>query len=278
VRALAAVHDVLRHAPAGVAVERSSRWLVDGLPLRVESGSAAPWYSPNGPYVLPNVAGMVASALRRAAAVIGGARLAEAARRATEFVLARQHTSTGLWCYGYAGVRRRGRLRPPDVVDALHMTYTVEGLMSAIGEAEQIRSFAAARLGFQFVGRALVERSGHLRERVVLASRDDPDAATLIRAGTVDARPVDDASILLVFPEESRVAGYGALIGALARARNCGLGDEQLLDRLVTRVLVVSGADVSGGFRYLPGDPRTFPRQEAHLFEGLAAYVRVNTP
>jgi len=271
VRALAEVQMVVGHRGAQGAVLRASRWLQRGLPWRVTAAGAAPWYSPNGPYALPNVAAMVATALSRAAVATGEADPPSAAA-ATRFVVSRQDTETGLWCYGYGGVRRLGRIRPANVVDALHTAYTLDGLLSAAPEPGDA---ASARRGIGFLARELVDRSGRLRERVVVASRDDHDAERLVRAGQVEARSAGSGSMLLVYPQESRVAGYGAVIGLLARARSSGISDAHwLLDRVVARVLRIHAADISGGFRYLADDPRTFPRQEAHLFEGLAAHVR----
>jgi hypothetical protein len=270
VRALAAVDESLSHTPTQPVLAHEVPWRI--------GGAAAPWYSPSMPYTLTNVASMVASALHRTAAVTGRVEFVEPADEAARFVVRRQHRDTGLWRYGYAGDTVQGHLRPPNIVDALHMAYTLEGPLDVLDRPGLRSSVRAVRRGIGFVDRELLMAGGRLRERAVVGRSGDSRLTRLLLGNRhLVRRPIDDRTLLVAFPEESRVAGYGAVIGALARASSLGLGGDVPLERLVSRTMLSHASDIAGRFRYLHNDRAIYPRQEAHLFEGLAAYVRAKS-
>jgi hypothetical protein len=272
VRALAACDIQLGHRASRPALSQGARWLHETLPWTT-GADTAPTYSPSMPYPVVNVASMVASALFRAGRALGRPQLVDAADLAAGFVLRHQDPLTGLWRYGAVGEELHGNVRRADVIDAIHTGYALEGMLDAL-ELHDDRGYGPAvrRAGLS-IASELVGPHGRLREKVVVARHDDPEASTLLANPRISAKSIDDETFLVVFPEESRAAGYGALIGPLARGVADGLISEQLLARLVGRTLAIHAADASGRFLYRADDRAAYPRQEAHIFAGLAAYA-----
>lgn len=272
VRALAACEVQLGHPAVRPALAAGARWLHETLPWTA-GADTAPTYSPSMPYPVVNVVSMVASALYRAGTALGRPQLGDAADLAAGFVLGRQDPLTGLWRYGAVGEELHGNVRRADVIDAIHTGYALEGVLDAF-ELRDTRGYGpAVRRAGVAIARELVGPGGRLREKVVVACHDDPEASILLANPSVSAKAIDEESFLVVFAEESRAAGYGALIGPLARGVADGLVGEQLLERLVGRMLAIHTADASGRFLYRANDRAAYPRQEAHVFAGLAAYV-----
>lgn len=272
VRALAAAEVQLGHRAIRPALAQGARWLHETLPWTA-GAEPAPTYSPSMPYPVVNVASMVASALYRAATALGRPRLGDAADLAAGFVLGRQDSLTGLWRYGAVGEELHGNVRRADVIDAIHTGYALEGMLDAYELRDPRHYGPAVRRAGASVARELVGPGGRLREKVVVARHDDPEARILLANPRIGARSIDEDCFLVVFAEESRAAGYGALLGPLARGVGDGLISEQLLERLVGRVLAIHAADASGRFLYRANDRAAFPRQEAHVFAGLATYL-----
>jgi hypothetical protein len=272
VRALAACDVQLDDRAIRPALAAGARWLHETLPWTT-GADPAPTYSPSMPYPVVNVASMVASALYRASTALGRPQLGDAADVAAGFVMSRQDPLTGLWRYGAVGEELHGNVRRADVIDAIHTGYALEGMLDAYELRDPRRYGAAVRRADASIARELVGPDGRLREKVVVARHDDPEASTLLANPRIGVRSIDEDSFLVVFAEESRAAGYGALIGPLARGVGDGLVSEQLLERLVCRMLTIHTAEASGHFLYRANDRAAYPRQEAHIFAGLAAYV-----
>jgi hypothetical protein len=253
-----------------VEADRVAKWLLHEAPWSSVRGGMAPWYGPRMRWALPNVTSAAAGFLRRWASASGDAEGARCAELATGAVASAQQPE-GFWTYGYADNPSRGPVRLADTIDALHSSYTIDGVLpfAAAGESQALDR---TRRGTEFLVRHLAG-DGRLREKVALVRDDDPRGERLPlyeQLSSIELRP--DRHLAL-FPDESRLAGYGAAIGMLSRATPLGAGDPNALARLVRRALEAYARGPNGRFRYLPTDARPFPRQEAHLFEGLAAAV-----
>lgn len=239
---------------------RAADWVVADLPWRVGKAGAAPWYSRNRRDVLPNVAALAAAFLSRCGASARNDAWSEAARRAREFVVGRQHP-LGFWAYGTKPARH-GLVSRAEVVDAIHMGYTIDGIAETGGAGTR----AAVTRAATFVGQTMVTEQGRCRERLLLAPRQEVDVMSIDAGG---------GRLLYVDPVESRLWGYGALIGGLARAATAGVSTLDLVQRLLQRLLAQQLASPTLRFAYLPDDRRLFPRHEAHAFEGVSAAALV---
>ncbi|MCK9249353.1 MAG: hypothetical protein M0P31_10330 [Solirubrobacteraceae bacterium] len=264
-RALAVACTCVDDRTAPALLASAVQFLTYDIPWRVGPRGAAPWYAPTLPFVVPNVASMTTAALVASIPHVG-ADVTPAVTATREFVRSTQDVSGG-WRYGETDRTARGRLRPSDVVDALHHTYAQAGLDT---HDHDPRSSA-----HRFAARHLHRGDGTLRERVLLLRRDDEFTDRLRRRR--DVMVVRDGPTLMArFETESRLAAYGAMIGELVAHPTAA--SPPLLEALVARMVDRHGRDASGRFRYTAVDDSTFPRQEAHLFWGLARYVRHTSP
>jgi hypothetical protein len=263
--------------PSALATAHATaRWLAHDIPWAVKVGGASPWFSPDLPYPLPNVTSATAGLLAGVAVKSGDPSLVPAVQAASSFVLTTQHLA-GFWRYGYGGIGARGSLRPENVVDAVHSSYVLDGLAALLSSAppwlERSRVRAAVRSGARFFCDAFIESDGRCREKVVAVDRDDPLSSELLERPRLQSIAVDRHVTLAAFPTESRLWGYGAALGAFARAGAHGLVDPVAMWPTVHRIYSIHMTPTSGRFRYLPDELGPYPRHEAHLFEGLSAFV-----
>lgn len=254
----------------------TANWLAHEIPWAIRTGGASPWFSPDLPYSLPNVASTTAGLLAGVAVATGDATLFPAARAAAGFVLASRHPG-GFWRYGYGGTESRGSLRPKNIVDAIHTSYVLDGLTALLKAApawlERPAVCTSVRCGTHFFLDAFIARDGRCREKVVVVDRDDPLASELLARPALRAIAVDRDVTLAAFPAESRLWGYGAALGMFARAGAHGLVDPGGMWPTIHRLYTVHMTPTSGRFRYLPNELGPYPRHEAHLFEGLSAFL-----
>lgn len=263
-------HSLASPAPlARQAAHEALDWLARGIPWSVVGRGAAPWYSADQPYVLPNVAAAVAGVLTRAAAALGAGELKAPARAAAQF-LEQAEVDAGCWPYGFAGTSLSGNVRPQHVVDLMHSGYVLDGLVAA--EAALPTLAGAAARAAQFLRDHFIQADGSCIEKVVLVRRDDPATRELLQPRR-EQRVLPGGETIVVFPAETRLWGYGALLGAFARCEELGVASADELDPIIARLLSVHTAREDGRFAYLPERPVAFPRHESHLFEGLAAVV-----
>ena len=275
-RALAE-HVVTTDDPRAAAeVAAAADWLIDYLPWAFQRPGACPWYAPTLNQQLPNVAAMVGGFLHQAATLTGEARYRPPARAALRFVLSRQRPD-GEWTYGGRTSRRSGAVRAADTVDLLHMGYVLEGLGATIewGDACDAAALRRARArGQQFVERWLVGPGGRCWEKVVPVDPSDPLSATLLDNPRLEQHWSADTDRCVVrFPAESRLWGYGAILGAAARGDAAAAVGGGLNESVLARLLAVHMIDLSGRFRYLADDRAAYPRHESHLFEALSSLV-----
>jgi hypothetical protein len=266
-------HEASGESWTSEQVERTCRWLTRALPWAPSGDGIAPWYAPGMPFVLPNVTSLVAGLLHRWGALIGDGDLqatARLARRAVE----QAHRPDGFWTYGYAGIDADAATRPSATIDAQHLAYVLEGLSACSGSD----AWPGAQATIEFIARHLVV-DRRLIEKVGLVDRDEPDdgpRSQRRRRLGLETKVLPSGSVVAVYPAEARVGSYGATIRALARGSALGIpASWDAMDALVTRVLTRHATDPSGRFAYLAGDRAWFPRQEAHLFDGLAAVAAV---
>lgn len=272
-RAFAEHHLITGSRSSLAEALRTARWLIHAMPWSFTGAGAGPWFSPGISDVLPNVASMVGGFLHQARALSGDPALARPARLATAFVVRAQHED-GYWTYGFASGLPAGGVRPDAVVDAVHTAYIIDGLNLALrweGDSPSIR--AAIRKGVEFLRRSLLSPRGLLLEKVVSVDETDPFSATLLDNPRLTQTKGGRGETLVAFPGESRLWGYGAMLGALGRAHARGLCSRDPADWMLRRLLGAQLADASGRFRYLASDRRAFPRHEAHAVEGLSAML-----
>lgn len=274
VSALAELHEATGAPWLLTAVVDAAAWLTWRVPWTVERRGACPWYGMSTPYRLPNVAGLTVVALELAGRLSGDPRFLSAAAAAADFVAAVQHPS-GCWRYGWAGVGQRGRLRPPDVVDAIHTGYVLQAAVAAAASPVLGRRSlgAAVVTGTRFVERQLMAPGGRLVEKVVIVDTTDELTLRLLRDETLVTIELENDQALVRFPVESRPFGYGSVLAALARAQLAGIASSTITAALAARLLTVHGRRADGRFAMSEADDRVFPRQEAHAFEGLAEYL-----
>jgi hypothetical protein len=272
-RGLAEHHVATGSDSSLTQILETARWLASALPWSFLGGGAGPWFAPGMAVVLPNVASMVGGFLHQSHALTGDSTLLRPARLAIAFVLGAQRPQ-GHWTYGYAAGTPAGGVRPNDVVDAIHTAYILDGLILTLtwcGDTQAVRS--AIRRGVGFLLHWLLQAEGVLREKVVPVDDADPQSRTLLSNPRLSAEPFGSGRTMVSFPGESRLWGYGGVIGALARAHLLGLAPFEPLDRMLQRLLAAHLADATGRFRYLADDARAFPRHEAHVVDGLAALL-----
>ena len=257
----------------GTTAVDAGRWSVECLGWK----GSAPWYAPGDDLLSLNVASMTAAALMRAYELEGDRRLLDRARRALAWVLAGQE-QTGLWAYGPpARSRSDAGLREDCVVDLIHSSYVLDGLACSVRTARELgvrlngHPEQALVVGLTAVLRELVGPDGRCREKVAIAGRGEPRADALLRRGHA-ARYLPASEWLVRIPKESRLWGYGALIGGAARISELGLCDLSIVEPVVSRATSIFASAASGRFPFRSDDPGNYPRNEAHLFEGLAAY------
>jgi hypothetical protein len=259
--------EVTSHSFAATQVDRVCAWLTRELPWSPRSSGVAPWYAPGMPFLLPNVASLTSSLLYRWGRVTGDRTLLAAAGLSRRFVEGAQQPE-GFWTYGYADVHSRAPTKPSNTVDAIHLSYVLDGLLS-LSDRDL---YGRLRTGIEFLRRYLFV-DGRLLEKVGLVTDGDLPADSIGRH-RLSTLTMPSGRRLVVYPREARVGNYGAAIGLLARAADAGLcGHSMLQEALVRRVLNAQSASPTGRFAYLPDDQRWFPRQEGHLFDGLAAVV-----
>ncbi|MHB8656852.1 MAG: hypothetical protein ACYC91_02705 [Solirubrobacteraceae bacterium] len=252
---------------------KAGGWLVDSLPWGESPAGRGPFFAPEMPWILPNVTAMVGGALARLHLLTCEHSFAASAAVARDTVLATQDES-GFWSYGFAGKRPVSGLDPALTVDAVHTGYVLDGCAElALGGLDDGRLGPALRNGFRFVSGELLRPGGLCLEKVVPIVTDEPQVAELLSNPRLTRRPLDTGREIVAFPQESRLWGYGALLGAAARALRCGaLAVMFPAESLLSRLLSVHLRSASGRLAYLPRDPRAFPRHESHAVEGITAW------
>jgi hypothetical protein len=257
-------------------------WLCEGLawPPMPGTDHAGPAYSPALPYAIPNVTSMVAGFLWRATTLLD-ASYGDRAETATRAVVDAQ--AHGCWTYGELGDRDEGSVPRTTIVDMLHSSYTLAGLAECVARAPALAprraSCAAAAQralssGLAFVATRLVTPRGWCREKVVVADTRTEAGAALANRPGLRRHEIADGIWIVAFPAESRLWGYGGWLSTVARAVDGGLADAELLLPALSYVLAKLTVDPSARFPYTSRDRHAWPRQEAHLFEGLGAARR----
>ena len=260
------------------ASRASAGWLARILPWTDAGMGAAPWYAPGEPLLAHNVAAMTSAALSQAFLLHGDPDFRERAVAAARYVVSRQHAS-GLWPYAATGTAATERnLAPDTVVDLVHSSYTIDGLILALMAARRggyhlvDGAVATITAAVDFIERELIAPNGCAYEKVVIADARQRDTAGLLYREELKRRPVLGGRWLVTFPAETRAWGYGAALGAFSRADSAGIGAARApLERVLSYVLRKLINDPSGRFAYRAGEHVHFPRHESHVFEGVAA-------
>lgn len=269
---LAELALVDRESRFAEAVAGGCEWLIERVPWEgSDAAGRGPHYAPGWAYVATNVVALAAAALERGYELTGTAALRQHAHDAVSFVLTAQ-ADEGYWTYTDDDTAGQGRAQR--IVDLVHTAYTIDGLVSVapgLPRSQRATARDAARRGIGFMMRWLVHPGGHAREKVMVVARDDGELAQLQANPRLTVTDLSPTHVVVAFPEESRTWGYGAMLGALARASDAGVVATDLVSTPLRRVLAEQAARPSGRFPYRPADRRIFPRHEAHLFEGLAA-------
>ena len=258
------------------ASEEAAAWLAHDLPWTSTAEGSAPWYAPEDPRLTYNVTSMVAAALAEAFEIHQQSPLLDRAWLAARYVLDGQHR-TGCWRYGSEGEAEGPHSLADSVVDLVHTSYILDGLVTALAASQRggfplpVGIADAISRGIDFIGRYLLSRRGFAHEKVVLVDAPEDEAAQLLFRDGLARSPVRGGAWLVTFPAESRAWGYGAGMGALSRAVQIGFRNaDRPLDFLASRVLGSFMYDSGGRIPYRPGEPLYFPRHESHVFEGMA--------
>lgn len=253
------------------------RWLVDRLPWAQTRTGRAPGYAPGFPLATANVTSMVAGVLSQGSVLTGDAELGAHAQAAGAAVRSAQGTH-GAWAYA-DDASEVGATVDSTTIDNVHTAYTIDGVVSrllagSVGEpiANDVKRVASK--GIAFYLRYFYEPTGRAHEKVVVVEQGDPEAKKLFDNQQLARQSLGGTQWLVTFPHESRLWGYGAGLGMLARAHGLGLVSLDRVYRIVDFLLADRLRDPSGRYGYLSSDTRRFPRFEAHLFEGLSAVLQ----
>jgi hypothetical protein len=262
------------------AILRAASWIADDVPWHEHRDGAGPLYAPGLPDLATNVVSLAGAFLYRASRLRRNAKLRRRAVAALRFTIDSQH-ERGFWQFREPGVPGFSESLSDATVDILHSAYVLDGLTLALEagaerEKELFGLRSAIALGMRFYRSELFRPAGDALEKLVVASWDRRGDRRLLRQRDSWHGYLGSRTWLVPFEAESRLWGYGAALAAAARAEWTGaapFADAAAIAR------AVHGAFTSptGRFSYGRTDPRAFPRHEAHVFDGLAAMVRLTS-
>jgi len=262
------------------AILRAGSWIADDVPWHEHRDGAGPVYAPRLPDLATNVVSLAGAFLYRASLLGRNAKLLSRAVAALRFTIDSQH-ERGFWQFREPGVPGFSESLSDATVDILHSAYVLDGLTLALEagaerEKELFGLRSAIALGMRFYRSELFRPDGGAVEKLVVASWDRGDERRILRRRESWHGYLGSRKWLVPFEVESRLWGYGAALAAAARAE--GTGVAPFADAAaIARTVHSTFTSPSGRFSYARTDPRAFPRHEAHVFDGLAAMVRLST-
>lgn len=265
-----------RHSSLALELlQRACTWLVDGVEWTRGERTASPWFAPGMPDVVVNVASQAGGLLFAAAQVVPAPRTEELGVGALRFVADEQH-GLGYWTYRPAGEATTSPVNDASI-DAVHTSYVLDGLVAAARHGGRRRIPAlrdTVTLGLRFALDNLFDRAGVQVRKLVAASLDTAEERRLIGMAEGATHFAAPRRWLAPYPGAAPLWGYGGMLGAAGRALSAGISSEldralPLLERLHTTVLTRSG----GRFPSSDDENGVYPRHEAHVFDGLAAFA-----
>jgi hypothetical protein len=260
------------------AIVRAASWIADEVPWHEHGNGAGPMYAPGLPDVATNVVSLTGAFLYRASCLRRNAKLRGRALAALRFTMDSQH-ERGFWQFREPGVPGFSQSVSDATVDILHSAYVLDGLTLALEagadrEKDLFGLRSAIALGMRFYRSELFRPSGEALERLVVASWDRREERRILRQRDSWHGYLGSRRWLVPSESESRLWGYGAALAAAARAEWTGVApfaDAAAIARTINSTFT----SPTGRFSYGRADPRTFPRHEAHVFDGLAAMARL---
>jgi hypothetical protein len=255
---------------------RACTWLVDGVEWSYADSTAAPWFAPGMPDVVVNVASQAGGLLVAASRIARMPQVEERGFAALRLVADGQH-GLGYWTYRPAGSATAGALNDSSI-DAVHTAYVLDGLIAAarFGARRRIPGLRdSVASGLRFALDNLFDRSGLQVRKLVAASLDSPQERRLIEAAPDVLRYAPPRRWLAPYPGAAPLWGYGGMLGAVGRALRVGVSELDRALPLLERLQATALRRVGGRFPYSPDDPGPYPRHEAHVFDGLAAFAEV---
>jgi len=275
-------HSMLELFEAGgssLALEllgRACSWLVDGVEWSGVDSAGAPWFAPGMPDVVVNVASQAGGLLFAASHIVPAPRAEERGVAALRLVADGQH-GLGYWTYRPAGSQMAGALNDSSI-DAVHMAYVLDGLVTAarFGARRQLPGLRdSVASGLRFALDNLFDRTGVQVRKLVAASLDTPQERRLIEMAPEPPRYAPPRRWLAPYPGAAPLWGYGGMLGAVGRALGAGVSELGRALPLLDRLQAIALRRTGGRFPYSSDDAGTYPRHEAHVFDGLAAFAAV---
>ena len=272
--AIADLHRVAPQTRTLDLLDGVCEWLIDGVEWQVRRRGAGPGFAPGWTYLATNVVSMTAAALDAGFQATGRAQFRDSAAEAVAYVIDQQGEQ-GWWTYADSDSPRAEEEQGTQTIDNVHTAYTLDGLVGCLGltTTRDTRDWTArVKAGAQFYFERLYEPSGRGREKLTLLLSGSNEADAAESNPRLDTSELDKRRVVAAYPQETRLWGYGAALGMLARGSARGLVRPEAGRRVLRWVLLNHAAHSNGRFSFLSDDPRAFPRHEAHLFEGLAAW------
>jgi len=255
-------------------LQSACTWLVDGVEWTGDDSTGSPWYAPGVPDVAVNVASQAGGLLFAAAGVASTPRAEERGVAALRLVAKGQH-GLGYWTYRPAGEATASPINDASI-DAVHTAYVLDGLVAAarVGGRRRIPALRdTVASGLRFALDNLFDRAGVQVRKLVAASLDTAEERRLIDMAGGAAHYTAPGRWLAPYPGAAPLWGYGGMLGAVGRALRAGVSELDralpLLEQLHTTVL----RRTDGRFPYSPEEHGMYPRHEAHVFDGLAAFA-----